>query len=76
MIREIVLKIRRFLLKEVPYIMQCLLIITVFKECFFFIAKRGYTTDERELGKIMMSLAFSPTSEEVHEYFQKYVKGL
>ena len=51
-------------------------IVSVFKECFFFNASRGYTTDERQLGMIMMSLSYSPTTEEVHQYFQKYVKGL
>ena len=51
------------------------LLIAVFKECFFFNAKRGYTTDEQQLGMIMMSLSYSPTPEEVHQYFQKYIKG-
>ena len=50
-------------------------IFSVYKECFFFIAKRGYTTDERELGTIMQSLSLSPTTEEIHQYFQKHVKG-
>ena len=49
--------------------------IAVFKECFFFIAKRGYTTSEEEMGTIMRSLSYSPTEEEIHNYYQKYVKG-
>ncbi|KAH3860123.1 hypothetical protein DPMN_023014, partial [Dreissena polymorpha] len=48
--------------------------IDLFKECFFFIAKRGYTQSDQELGQIMRSLAYSPTEEEVHTYFSKYVK--
>ncbi|XP_053387884.1 calmodulin-like protein 4 [Mercenaria mercenaria] len=48
--------------------------IDLFKECFFFIAKRGYTTSEQEMGTIMRSLSYSPTEEEIHNYFQKYVK--
>ncbi|XP_052786441.1 calmodulin-like protein 4 [Mya arenaria] len=48
--------------------------IDLFKECFFFIAKRGYTQDEHQMGQIMRSLSYSPTEEEIKKYFQKYVK--
>ncbi|WAR29884.1 CALL4-like protein [Mya arenaria] len=49
--------------------------IDLFKECFFFIAKRGYTQDEHQMGQIMRSLSYSPTEEEIKKYFQKYVKA-
>ena len=49
---------------------------SVFKECFFFNAKRGFTQSDQELGLIMRSLGYSPTPEEVTQYYQKYVRGM
>jgi hypothetical protein len=53
----------------------CEICLSVFKECFFFVAKRGFTQSEQEMGMIMRSLSYSPTEEEIHNYYQKYVKG-
>ncbi|KAL4216527.1 Calmodulin-like protein 6 [Mactra antiquata] len=48
--------------------------IDLFKECFFFISKKGYTQNAQEMGTIMRSLSYSPTEEEIGQYFKKYVK--
>jgi len=52
-----------------------LLLFSVFKECFFFHAKKGYTQTDQQLGLMMRSLSYSPTEEEIHQYFNKFVKG-
>ncbi|KAL5019468.1 hypothetical protein ScPMuIL_002360 [Solemya velum] len=49
--------------------------IDLFKECFFFHARRGYIKDEEELTLIMRSLAYSPTRTEITAYFGKHGKA-
>ncbi|KAL3884735.1 hypothetical protein ACJMK2_024845, partial [Sinanodonta woodiana] len=49
--------------------------IELYKECFFFNCKRGYITQEDELARIMRSLNYSPTMEEVGKYIHKHSKS-
>ncbi|XP_067653439.1 calmodulin-like protein 4 [Haliotis asinina] len=45
--------------------------IDEFKECFYFHARKGFIQQEGELNIIMRSLAYSPTRQEVHNYYVK-----
>ncbi|CAH1788543.1 unnamed protein product [Owenia fusiformis] len=49
--------------------------IDEFKECFFLYAKnKGFISTEEDLTLIMRSLGYSPTKDELKQYFQKNVK--
>jgi len=46
--------------------------IEEFRDCFSLFARDKYITSTDTLATIMRSLAFSPTSSEVHEYFSEF----
>jgi len=46
--------------------------IDEFKECFYFLQKKGVIESPEALEKTMQSLNFNPTSKETIEYFSKH----